>query len=337
MSIYRCNGCGYLAEMTGQQEGSNLACPKCGRENKVYDVVFFVRKVLEKYFALRSAHKQLQSELDSSEPEPESAQVSASACAGELRLDGIDLHNTDLLASGDQHRAIADWLAARQIQARFNHQAIDTSGFFDEVAIEIGEDLGFHRPLLDQIRFAQQRGFNQVNVSLDKRSQKEAQAVAAFCRRLYEYSFLGKCFHQKAQRTLRLTLQTAPRIRDFFAGEWLEWYVLMEVLKLCQEQGIAVSCTRNISVVFANEDLHELDVVWLIGSDRPVCIECKAGEFRPLINKYSVLRKRLGLKKEQFVLCVAGLAEDQASGLTSMYDITLVSEKGIRTHLESLL
>ena len=86
---------------------------------------------------------------------------------------------------------------------------------------------------LDRIRFAQTRGFTQVNIALDHASQKDAQALTAFCRELYEYSFLARSFYSKAERNLRLTLQTAPQIRDFFAGAWFEWFVLMQVLELC--------------------------------------------------------------------------------------------------------
>ncbi|HYN78766.1 MAG TPA: hypothetical protein VES73_13365 [Lamprocystis sp. (in: g-proteobacteria)] len=339
MGIYRCNTCGYLAEVANEAVGSNPACPKCTRANPVYDTTFFVSKVLEKYFALRTAHQQIQAELDSPESlgSAESKAAPASVPAAETRLDGIDLHNTNLLSTPDQHRPIEDWFAAKKIAVKFNHRAIDTSGFYDEAAIMIGRDLDFYGPVLDKIRFAQTRGFNQVYVPLDKCSQKEGQAIAAFCRKLYEYSFLAKCFHQKDERQLRLLLQTAPQIRDFFAGEWLEWFVLMEVLELCQQGRIAFSCARNLSVSFPNEDLHELDLFWLVNADRPVCIECKTGEFRSLITKYSGLRKRLGLTKEQFVLCVAGLPDDQASGLSSMYDITLTSERGLKAHLASMI
>ena len=68
-----------------------------------------------------------------------------------------------------------------------------------------------------------------------------------------------------------------------------------------------------------------------------MCIECKSGEFRPLIAKYTGLAKRLGLPKDRFVLCVAGLPEEQANGLSSMYDITMVSEKGLKPFLASLI
>lgn len=333
MGIYRCNACGHLAELANETVGSNLACPKCGRDNTVYDATFFVRKLLEKYFALRTAYKQLQAELDNPEP----VEATEVVPAVDAVLEGIDLHNTSLLSTAVQHRPIEDWFADKQIAVTFNHKAIDTSGFFDEVAIEIGRDLDFYKPVLDQIRYAQTRGFTQVNVPLDKRSQKDAQALASFCRKLYEYSFLAKCYHHKIERSLRLMLQPSPLVRDFFAGGWLEWFVLMQVLVLCQERKITFSCARNLSVVFPNEDSHELDLFWLVDASQPVCFECKTGEFRSLINKYSGLRKRLGLTKEQFVLCVAGLPDDQANGLSSMYDITLVSEKGVKAYLASLM
>lgn len=331
MSIYRCNTCGHLSEMANDTVGATAPCPRCAQPNPVYDTIFFARKVLDKYFALRAAHKALQAELD----QPDAPETTVEPIA-DTRLEGIDLHNTSVLTTEAQHRPIADWFATKKIVVTFNHKAIDTSGFYDEAALEVGQGLDLYRPLLDQIRYAQGRGFTQINFPLDKRSQKDAQAITAFCRKLYEFSFLAKCFHQKVERNLRLTLQTSPQVRDFFGGAWLEWYALMEVLALCQEKRIAFSCARNLSVVFPNEDLHELDLFWLINTERPVCIECKTGEFRPWISKYSGLRKRLGLAKEQFVLCIAGLPDEQANGLTSMYDVTLVSERGLKPHLASL-
>ncbi len=86
--------------------------------------------------------------------------------AADTRLDGIDLHNTSALSTDVQHRPIEDWFAARKIAAAFDHKAIDTSGFFDEAALEIGRNFDFLKPLIDQIRFAQGRGFTQLNLTL---------------------------------------------------------------------------------------------------------------------------------------------------------------------------
>lgn len=67
MSVYRCNGCGYIAEMGGEAVGTEAKCPKCGRDNKVYDTVLYLRTVLKRYFALRAANKALQARLDAAD------------------------------------------------------------------------------------------------------------------------------------------------------------------------------------------------------------------------------------------------------------------------------
>jgi hypothetical protein len=75
-------------------------------------------------------------------------------------------------------------------------------------------------------------------------------------------------------------------------------------------------------VIFPNEDLHELDVFFLVEGNTPVCIECKTGEFRQDIDKYLRLRKRLGIDRSQFILCCLGLGDEQAAGLSSMYELS---------------
>lgn len=60
-------------------------------------------------------------------------------------------------------------------------------------------------------------------------------------------------------------------------------------------------------------------------------------EFRHDIEKYLTLRKRLKLDKQQFVLCVFGLSEEQATGMTAMHDITFVNERTLAPYIESML
>lgn len=117
----------------------------------------------------------------------------------------------------------------------------------------------------------------------------------------------------------------------------MEWFVFMKLLEFVREQQLPVACLRSLSVIFPNEDVHELDVFFLINNRIPVCIECKTGEFRQHIEKYSTLRKRLKLEKTQFLLCVIGLSQEQTQGLSSMYDVTFVNEKNFLQHVEQLL
>jgi len=306
-----------------------MNCPKCGHPDKVYDTSFFVKKLLEKYFALHMSLKRVQAEAENQEP--------PAAPLQQPSLDGIDLHNTDLISTDLQHGPIHDWFTTRKIQVRPNYKAVDTTGFFDEVAVELGKNYQTYKEVINRIRSAQRIGQPGFFIQLAKKSQKEAQAITTFCRKLYDYSFVAKYYYQKPEKTINLTLQSSPLIQNFFAGEWLEWFALMKVLELCQERNHPFSCARNLSVVFANEDIHELDVFFLLNGKTSICIECKTGEYRQSIDKYGTLRKRLGLAKEQFIICVLSLPEDQASGLTSMYDLTFVSEKGLIPHVTRLL
>lgn len=329
MAIFRCNKCAYLAEMAADSVGTSLNCPQCGHTERVYETTFFIKKLLEKYFSLQATLKRIEAEAENRESGAE--QTAAPS------LEGIDLHNTDLISTDLQHGPIHDWFTAKKIQVRPNYKAVDTTGFFDEIAVELGKNYETYKEIIDRIRAAQRKGQPGFFIQLAKKSQKEAQAITAFCRQLHDYSFVAKYYYQKPEKTINLSLQSSPLIQNFFAGEWLEWFALMQILELCQQKKLPFSCARNLSVVFANEDIHELDVFFLLNGKTTLCIECKTGEFRASIDKYANLRKRLGLTKEQFVICVLGLPDDQASGLSSMYDLTFVSEKGLIPHVASLL
>lgn len=326
MAILRCNKCFHVAEVAGELVGKTVACPACGNDVPAYDTVLFVNKVLQQYFAQRDELQQLRA----ARPDPAAAPAAAAPRAD------IDLHNTDLFASAARLAAITDWFQRRQIQVRPRPDAVNTTGFFDEIAVEIGDNYPLFGEVVDKIRWGQQKDVPNFSLKLVDRSQKDAQAINAFCKQLYDHTFLAKYFYQKQEKIGRGTLQSAPAIRSFFAGEWLEWYALMKLLGLFQEKGRQVSCTRNLDVIFPNEDLHELDVFFLVDGSTPVCVECKTGEFRSEIDKYLRLRKRLGIDRSQFILCASNLSDEQAAGLSGMYELTFVSPTGLAPHLAKL-
>jgi hypothetical protein len=71
----------------------------------------------------------------------------------------------------------------------------------------------------------------------------------------------------------------------------------------------------------------------LIDGDLPICIECKTGEFRQNIDKCLTLRKRLGMKGRNFIMCITGLIDEHARGLTTMYDLTFTNELELPSQL----
>jgi hypothetical protein len=114
--------------------------------------------------------------------------------------------------------------------------AVNTTGFFDEIAVEIGDNYPLYGEVIDKIRWGQQKDVPNFSLKLAERSQKDGQAINAFCKRLYDHTFLAKYYYQKPEKIGRGTLQSAPNIRRFFAGEWLEWFALMKLLAFFQEK-----------------------------------------------------------------------------------------------------
>jgi len=292
--------------------------------------VAFIKNVIEKYRSKSLELQQLKQEVSRAEiPEVEVVE--------ETPLEAIDIYNTSALTQKEQYLAIVEWFQKKQIQIEVDQKAIDTTGFFDEVALGLGNQYNLLQEVTDKIKRIQAKGYTNVKLTLTSKSQKEVRAITSFCQQLYEYSFVAKYFYHKKDKIIRLTLQSSPTIKNFFTGEWMEWYVFIKSLEFYRDKKLSISCLRSLIVTFPNEDSHELDVFFLVNNRIPICIECKTGEFRQDIDKYSKLRKRLHLDKAQFLLCVVGLSQEQAQGLTAMYDITFVNENNFLQYVEKLI
>lgn len=326
MAISRCNKCGTLAEFERESIGTSQNCGRCGTSTPIYDTVLFVGKLLEQYFAQRTALN----DLRASTPIPTVAsQAEASA--------DFDIHDTDRFSNEGQHRDVVDWFRRKSVSATINAGAVDTSGFFDEAAVALGSDYALLGEVVERIRYAQQKEYNSAQIHLDRKSPEDAAALEAFGRMLYDYSLVARCFNNKDEKKLRLVLQNAPSVRRFFAGEWLEWFALMTGLRVCQDRQAEFSCARNLTLTFPPDEKRELDVFFLVNKTQPLYIECKSGEFRQDLDKYVALRKRLGIESRYFIVCVADLAVDQAKGLGAMYDMTFTNTETLGPHLASVI
>lgn len=349
MPIYRCNACTYVSEETGTStSGSKIPCGRCGAECSVYEAAFYVEKLVERYYAALRENKALRRQYEAlTQAEDATATVAAPVAAlpvaplpmtaqAAVELPVPHLQNTAQLATEAQHAPLKAWFAARQIAAQFDFAAVDTTGFFDDAALRIGDGFGLFAELIERVCFAYRKSHTVVSLELASLSQKDAQAITQLCRELYGFTFFARYTYQKPEKIVRLTLQTAPNIRAFFEGGWLEWYVFVKTAGQQRTNGRAFSCARSVKVTFANDDLHELDVMCLPEGQAPICIECKSGEFRRDIDKYLRLRKRLGLPRNRFIICAADLSDEHANGLSAMYELSFVNLQTLPAHLAGL-
>ena len=337
MPIYRCNACGFVSEDAATPVGQKAACGRCGQASTVYGTVFFVEKLVERYAAAMRELQALRAADDDEADAGQAAPASSAAAIG-ADLSEVGALNTVNFATAEQHAPLQAWFAGRKINATFDYAQVDTTGFFDDAARLLGDRLDLFGELIERVAFAYRTGHGWLNLELARLPQKDAQAINQLCRNLYSHTLFGRYHYQKPEKIVRLTLQTAPAVRRFFEGGWLEWYVFLQALQACQAAGrTQVSCARSVKVTFANDDVHELDVVVLPARRTPVVVECKSGEFQRDLDKYLRLRKRLGLERQHFVICSPHMADEQASGLSAMYDLTFVNLRLLPAHLQSVL
>jgi stress response protein SCP2 len=245
----------------------------------------------------------------------------------------LDIHNTDMMTKQEHYSPIVQWFGNKNCRAVVNETATDTSGFFDEVAVILGDNYELLKIVSDTIKRRQFKSYDRAYIDLSNYNDQDAETIKKFCKQLYNYTFVARYFYDNKTKKIILTLQSANKILNFFNGEWLEWYAMMKIATLCHEKSINFSCIRNMLIYPDFEQAqYEIDLFFLI-NDTPLFIECKSGEYRGFIDKYSKLRKKLFMRKEHFIMLISGIQEDHINGLNAMFDISFMNETRLTSHI----
>lgn len=329
MAIFRCNKCGHIREVGSDYIGKSVKCPKCENTATIHDTVAFLHALIKKHITQTKELHELRRAVTENSSEQETTET--------FSFEDIDINNTSIFTRENSLAPIIQWFEARKIQLEIDPYAVDTTGFFDEIALLLGNNFQVLNVVSNQIKYIQNKGYTNVKIELSRKNKKEIKQITTFCQALYDYSFVAKYFYQKKDQIIRLTLQTAPKIRDFFNGIWMEWFALMKLLAFFHDKKIAPPFSRNLNITFSGGKSNELDIFILTDKEIPVCIECKSGEFRHGIDKYLSLRKQLNISPNHFVICVFGLSQEQAQGMTSMYDLTFVNENTLINHMATII
>lgn len=346
MALVKCTHCKFIREVGNQHEGKRVKCPKCQTLLYVQDTITLVNDLSEEVLQLHGEILQLKqnSRLLSEETVRLKEQIvqlekqrQPLTCDKEVAVrTGYAFANLESSPIFENYDDIIQWFNDKQIQIEPNQAAMDISGFFDEIAVQMGDNYGLLGDICEKIKRSQTK-WGQFTLSLTDRSQKDTQTIMRFLKDLYDNAFITRYNHDKTNKRVHISLQTMPKIMNFFNGDWLEWYVLMKVATLLVDKKVKFSCLRGFHIYFPNEDKHEVDLFFLIKNKTPLWIECKTGEFRQFISKYSTLRNRLKLKKTNSVLLVLGMPDEKVAGLSGTFDLTVVNEHNFLKHIEELL
>lgn len=324
LGIYRCNTCKTWGETV---QGVQAACHKCGVAVAVYAPLQVVEQLSARYTAALREIDSLKSQLDDTEPTK----------TNDNSLNKINLNDSNLLATEEQHKPLINWFKKQQIVPEFDYSAVDMSGFYDEAASKIGEKYAIFEKILGQLGWSYRKNVMTLNVDLKKYPQKEQQQINQLLREFYSHTLFANYRYLKQDKIANLKLQTAAPVRQFFTGGWLEWFALSMIVQTVQQKNMRFSVARGAKIRFQNGDLHELDVLLYTPNNAPLVIECKTGEYRRDLDKYLNLRKRLNIPASHFVLLVLDIDDAQAKSLSSMYDLTFVTLKTLQAHIEKVV
>lgn len=332
MALFRCTACGHMQEVASEHIGKSARCPTCKESGGIHDTLEFVTQLISKYRTLQSHVIELRKQHP-----PENIRPKTLSPGNAIEVH--DIHNTTRLADESQYGAALDWFQQRKIEVVVNKDALSTEGFFDEVALELGDHYDLLKVVSDQIKFAQLKKWSRATIRLDAYSADQVERLVAFCRTLHHYSFVARFFdnRREKEKTLALILQQAKPIERFFAGEWLEWYAYIKVLDSLLKAGRQVSVLKSFALRWPNEDNNEIDLFFLIDGQIPLMIECKSGDHRAFLQKCVDLRKRLKLDNNAFILLVAGMADETTAGLSTTFGLKIANERSFVTTFLSLI
>ena len=338
MGIYYCNKCGHLSEsIFSSLKGDERPCIKCNSMAKKYDTLFFIQRLMDRYFSIYRELQVLKKEGGYIEDiEDEDVKCEEHKCN---ILNDVDVFSTNILTTTEQHGPLKKWFSLNNIVPYFDFSAVDMSGYFDEAAINIGDNYDMVKFVIDRIGWAYRNNRTGINIDLSKVSQKDGQIINNLCRQFYSYTFFSNYFYQKQEKIIHLGIQSATAIKDFFSGEWLEWFALGKILTEARQKGdkYVFSCARRIKIQFSNEDKHELDAMILPEGGTPVVIECKSGEFRRDIKKYILLKKKLNLPRSHFIILTTDIDSEQSVALSKMYDLTFLSLQEFKQYIAKIM
>lgn len=353
MAILRCPHCQFLKEVGNQHLGKTIPCPSCKKTAKVVDTVTLVKAAVDKFIQVNQTYKVTQQKLIQLEAKNKiliEAKNELQAQLDQLTTEhsteftipndltqGYAFENTHYAAELNNFEPVIHWFKQRQIIVKPNAAAADISGYFDEMAVLLGDHLPILASILDGIRYRQRKGYDKFTIQLNEYEKKDRKIIKQFCQQGYDCAFFTKHHWHKGKNTIFLQLSDAPQIQHFFDGDWLEWYGLMKIATFFMSQSQKFACLRGAQIESAQQhEQNELDLFFLVNGKHPLWIECKSGEFRDSINKYQNLRKRLNIDPRYTILLVSGLEEDKANALSSMFKLTIVNESSLLSYLASL-
>lgn len=145
MAIFRCNKCGHIREVGNDYIGKSVKCPKCDNTATIYDTIAFFNAFIKRHIAQAKELNKLRKEVTHDNSDKETAE--------NFIFEDIDIHNTNIFTQDNSFAPIIQWFNKQNIQVQLNPYAVDTTGFFDEIALLLGNNFSVLNLVSNQIKY----------------------------------------------------------------------------------------------------------------------------------------------------------------------------------------
>ncbi|NJP07977.1 MAG: DUF1887 family protein [Chloroflexaceae bacterium] len=234
-----------------------------------------------------------------------------------------------LAAEQSRILTVIDWLLTRNITVKTYHQHNDADVVFNRLANHLGDKYETLKFFYESIKKRLSAG--PLKLSLAKRTQVEINDITAFCLELQRHTFLQAYQYSNGTKTIHAVIQNNGDVINFFTGSWFERFIYAKACALLEKEHLSYTSLMNVQVSLPNGDDFEIDIIFLI-DEQPVWIECKTGNIEERINKYKKIREILRLPSQRALIVSLDMTDDIASGLSSMYGITVTNQITFLSH-----
>lgn len=209
---------------------------------------------------------------------------------------------------------LAAWLAARGFRALTCQASPLVAGIFDQVALAFGHDYAVHAALIRQLRRATTTR-SPARLALAGVDAAQRERVLATCQMLEDCGLVHDFHLVHGIGAAVLVPSLAPELVAFFAGGWLERFLLLEVRRLRPELAPG-DFLANVVVEDHRGAMYEIDLLLADGKEPPLLFECKAGAWNHAPQRLATLADHLGIGRERVVFVApAGGSPRKAEGL----------------------
>jgi hypothetical protein len=227
-----------------------------------------------------------------------------------------------------QGQSLIDYLAARNIRPRdpiaAQPQEENGEADLDALAWLIGERWANVKPLIEAVKARLSSG---DALSLNLRGQGEAviSDTCAIAHRAHALGLLEEYrYHRSPVRRLDARPSRAPVAQRFWAGGWLERWARQVALRAVAQlrPGAAWTWLANLPVILPTGEGFEIDFLLATTDGTILWIETKSGDYQEHLDKYSRVRRMLGLPSSNAIIL---LAHPQAPhrALSGLYALTV--------------